>query len=113
MIFHCAILNRLPKSKNLTILVTTEVRSKKMNKIEELEKQMAEIAKAIEAEKNKGREEALETVRKLIKQYSISQREVKSVLLTRKPRTAKSTAVKRVATKTASGKRRGRPPSKK
>jgi predicted XRE-type DNA-binding protein len=84
-----------------------------MNKIEELEKQMADIAKAIEAEKNKGREEALETVRTLIKQYSISQREVKSVLLVRKPRTTKGVAVKRVATKTASGKRRGRPPTKK
>ena len=84
-----------------------------MNKIEELEKQMAAIAKAIEAEKNKGREEALETVRKLIKQYSISQREVKSVLLVRKPRAIKDGTVKRVATKTASGKRRGRPPSKK
>lgn len=47
-----------------------------MNKIEELEKQMATIAKAIEAEKNKGREEALETVRTLIKQYNISQRKV-------------------------------------
>ena len=84
-----------------------------MNKIEELEKQMADIAKAIEAEKNKGREEALETVRKLIKQYSISQREVKSVLLARKPRATKDGAVKRVSTKTPSGKPRGRPPSKK
>ena len=84
-----------------------------MNKIEELEKQMADIAKAIEAEKNKGREEALETVRKLIKQYSISQREVKSVLLLRKPRATKGVAVKRLATKTASGKRRGRPPKQK
>ena len=84
-----------------------------MNKIEELEKQMAAIAKAIEAEKNKGREEALETVRTLIKQYSISQREVKSVLLVRKPRVTKGVALKRVATKTASGKRLGRPPSKK
>jgi predicted XRE-type DNA-binding protein len=84
-----------------------------MNKIEELEKQMADIAKAIETEKNKGREEALETVRKLIKQYSISQREVKSVLLIRKLRATKGVTVKRVATKTASGKRRGRPPTKK
>ena len=84
-----------------------------MNKIEELEKQMADIAKAIEAEKNKGRDEALETVRTLIKQYSISQREVKSVLLVRKPRATKDGSVKRVATKTASGKRRGRPPTKK
>ena len=84
-----------------------------MNKIEELEKQMAAIAKAIEAEKNKGREEALETVRKLIKQYSISQSEVKSVLLIRKLRATKGVTVKRVATKTASGKRRGRPPTKK
>lgn len=84
-----------------------------MNKIEELEKQMADIAKAIEAEKNKGREEALETVRKLIKQYSISQREVKSVLLARKPRVTKEGNVKRVSTKTPSGKPRGRPPSKK
>jgi predicted XRE-type DNA-binding protein len=87
--------------------------TQKMNKIEELEKQMAAIAKAIEAEKNKGRDEALETVRTLIKQYSISQREVKSVLLVRKPRATKGVAVKRVATKTASGKRRGRPPIKK
>ena len=84
-----------------------------MNKIEELEKQMADIAKAIEAEKNKGRDEALETVRTLIKQYSISQREVKGVLLVRKPRATKDGAVKRVTTKTASGKRRGRPPTKK
>ena len=84
-----------------------------MNKIEELEKQMADIAKAIEAEKNKGREEALETVRKLIKQYSISQREVKSVLLARKPRSTKEGSVKRVSTKTPSGKPRGRPPKQK
>lgn len=84
-----------------------------MNKIEELEKQMADIAKAIEAEKNKGREEALETVRKLIKQYSISQREVKSVLLARKPRATKDGGVKRVSTKTPSGKTRGRPPKQK
>ena len=84
-----------------------------MNKIEELEKQMADIAKGIEAEKNKGREEALETVRKLIKQYVISQREVKSVLLARKPRATKDGAVKRVSTKAPSGKTRGRPPKQK
>ena len=84
-----------------------------MNKIEELEKQMADIAKAIEAEKNKGREEALETVRKLIKQYSISQREVKSVLLARKPRATKEGIVKRISKKTPSGKPRGRPPKQK
>ena len=74
---------------------------------------MAALAKAIEAGQNKGREEALETVRKLIKQYSISQREVKSVLLVRKPRATKGVTVKRVATKTASDKRRCRTRTKK
>ncbi len=74
---------------------------------------MANIAKAIEAEKNKGLEDALETVRKLIKQYSISQREIKSVLLARKPRAPKDGTVKRVASTTASSNRRNRPPTKK
>jgi hypothetical protein len=63
-----------------------------MSKLEQLLKQQQEIAAAIEAEKNKGREEALATVRSLCKQYSITLREVKAYVLQRKQRVSKDGA---------------------
>lgn len=75
-----------------------------MSKLEQLLKQQQEIATAIEAEKNKGREEALVTVRSLCKQYGITMREVKAYVLQRKPRAGKdgvAIAKKRVARKTS------------
>ncbi len=75
-----------------------------MSKLEQLIKQQQEIAAAIAAEKNKGREEALSTVRSLCKQYGITMREVKSYVLERKPRVGKDGAAvekKRVVRKTA------------
>lgn len=60
-----------------------------MSKLEQLLKQQQDIAAAIEAEKNKGREEALATVRSLCKQYGITMREVKAYVLQRKPRVGK------------------------
>ena len=73
-----------------------------MNKLEQLLKQQQDIAAAIEAEKNKGREEALATVRSLCKQYGITMREVKAYVLQRKPRVGKDgapVAKKRAAVK--------------
>lgn len=75
-----------------------------MSKLEQLIKQQQEIAAAIEAEKSKGREEALATVRTLCKQFGISLREVKAYVLERKPRAGKdgeAVAKKRVVRKTA------------
>ena len=59
---------------------------------------------AIAAEKNKGRDDALATVRALCKQYGITMREVKAYVLERKPRVGKDCAVvvkKRIVRKTA------------
>lgn len=75
-----------------------------MSKLEQLLKQQQDIAAAIEAEKNKGREEALATVRSLCKQYGITMREVKAYVLQRKPRVGKDGAAvtkKRIVRKTA------------
>ncbi len=74
-----------------------------MNKLEQLLKQQSEIAEAIAAEKDKGRDEALATVRGLCKQYGITMREVKAYVLQRKQRVSMSGAVakKRVARKSA------------
>ena len=58
-----------------------------MSKLEQLIKQQQDIANAIEEERAKGRDEAVANVKSLIKQYSITLREVKSVLTMRKPRT--------------------------
>jgi DNA-binding protein H-NS len=88
---------------------------KQMSKLEQLLKQQQEIAAAIEAEKTKGRQEVLATVRGLCKQYGITLREVKSYVLERKPRVGKDgvAVVKpRVARKAAAGVKRGRPAKK-
>jgi hypothetical protein len=60
-----------------------------MSKLEQLLAQRAAIDEAIAAEKNKGRDDALATVRGLCKQYGITMREVKAYVLERKPRTGK------------------------
>jgi hypothetical protein len=86
-----------------------------MSKLEQLMKQQQEIAAAIEAEKSKGREEALTTVRGLCKQYGITLREVKPYVLERKPRAGKDGAAlakPRVARKSPTGAKRGRPAKK-
>ena len=82
-----------------------------MSKMAELLKKQEEIAAQIEAEKNKGREEAVHNVREAIKAYGITLREVKNVLVMRKPRAgaaAKTTPRKSAASKTT-GAKRGRP----
>lgn len=86
-----------------------------MNKLEQLLKQHEELAAAIAAEKNKGRDEAVATVRSLCKQYGITQREVRAFVLERKPRVGKdgaTVAKKRVVRKSATGAKRGRPAKK-
>jgi hypothetical protein len=86
-----------------------------MSKLEQLIKQQQEIAAAIEAEKNKGRDDALATVRGLCKQYGITMREVKPYVLERKPRVGKdgtAVAKPRVVRKSATGAKRGRPAKK-
>ena len=75
-----------------------------MSKLEQLLAQRAAMDEAIEAEKNKGRDDALATVRSMCKQYSITMREVKAYVLERKPRVGKdgvAVAKKRVVRKTA------------
>jgi len=75
-----------------------------MSKLEQLLAQRAAMDEAIAAEKNKGRDDALATVRGLCKQYGITMREVKAYVLERKPRTGKdgvAIAKKRVVRKTA------------
>ena len=86
-----------------------------MSKLEQLLAQRAAMDEAIAAEKNKGRDDALATVRALCKQYGITLREVKAYVLERKPRTGKDGAAvpkKRVVRKTATGAKRGRPAKK-
>ena len=86
-----------------------------MSKLEQLIKQQQEIAAAIETEKNKGRDDALATVRGLCKQYGITMREVKPYVLERKPRVGKdgtAVAKPRVVRKSAAGAKRGRPAKK-
>jgi hypothetical protein len=86
-----------------------------MSKLEQLIKQQQEIAAAIAAEKNKGRDDALATVRGLCKQYEITMREVKPYVLERKPRVGKdgtAVAKPRVVRKSATGAKRGRPAKK-
>ena len=75
-----------------------------MSKLEQLLAQRAAMDEAIAAETNKGRDDALATVRGLCKQYGITMREVKAYVLERKPRTGKdgvAVAKKRVVRKTA------------
>ena len=77
---------------------------KTMSKLEQLLAQRAAMDEAIAAEKNKGRDDALATVRGLCKQYGITMREVKAYVLDRKPRVGKEGVVvakKRVVRKTA------------
>ena len=77
---------------------------KRYDELEQLIKQQQEIAAAIEAEKNKGREEAVATVQSLCKQYNITLREVRKFVLERKPRAGKdgvAVTKKRVVRKTA------------
>ena len=86
-----------------------------MSKLEQLLAQRAAMDEAIAAEKNKGRDEAVATVRALCKQYGITMREVKAFVLERKPRVGKlgaAVAKKRVVRKTATGAKRGRPAKK-
>ena len=74
-----------------------------MSKLEQLLAQRAAMDEAIAAEKNKGRDDALATVRGLCKQYGITMREVKAYVLDRKPRVGKEGVVvakKRVVRKT-------------
>ncbi len=61
-----------------------------MSKLEELLNKQVEIAAAIDAERSRGREEAVANVRAAIKQYGITLSEVKNVLVMRKPRSPKS-----------------------
>lgn len=79
-----------------------------MSKLEDLLKKQAEIAAAIEAERSRGREEAVANVRAAIKQYGITLSEVKNVLVMRKPRSPNGAT--KVAKKTVS--KRGRPAKK-
>jgi hypothetical protein len=75
-----------------------------MSKLEQLLAQREAVDAAIAAEKNKGRDDALATVRGLCKQYGITMREVKAYVLERKPRAGKdgvAVAKKRVVRKTA------------
>ena len=79
-----------------------------MSKLENLLKKQAEIAAEIEAERSRGREEAVANVRAAIKQYGITLSEVKNVLIMRKPRSPNSAG--KAAKKT--GAKRGRPAKK-
>ena len=86
-----------------------------MNKLELLLAKRAAMDEEIATEKNKGRDEALASVRALCKQYGITMREIKAYVLERKPRAGKEGVVvakKRVARKTAAGAKRGRPAKK-
>jgi hypothetical protein len=86
-----------------------------MSKLEQLLAQRAAMDEAIAAEKNKGRDDALATVRALCKQYGITMREVKAYVLERKPRIGKDGAAvpkKRAVRKTTTGAKRGRPAKK-
>ena len=79
-----------------------------MSKLEQLLAQRAAMDEAIAAEKNKGRDDALATVRALCKQYGITMREVKAYVLERKPRTGKDglQTIKKATRKVASKKTR-------
>ena len=75
-----------------------------MSKLEQLLAQRAAMDEAIAVEKNKGRDDALATVRGLCKQYGITMREVKAYVRERKPRAGQdgvAVAKKRVVRKTA------------
>ena len=88
-----------------------------MSKMETLLKKQALINAQIEAEKLKAREEVVYNVREAIAEYGITLREIKNVLVLRKPRASKlamravrkKTAKRATAKKTATGRKRGRP----
>ena len=88
-----------------------------MSKMATLLKKQALINAQIEAEKLKAREEVVYNVREAIAEYGITLREIKNVLVLRKPRasklamqTVRKTIVKKAtAKKTATGRKRGRP----
>jgi predicted XRE-type DNA-binding protein len=91
-----------------------------MSKMATLLKKQALINAQIEAEKMKAREEVVYNVREAIAEYGITLREIKNVLVLRKPRASKlamravrkTTAKKATAKKTATGRKRGRPAKK-
>ena len=88
-----------------------------MSKMETLLKKQALIAAQIEAEKMKARDEVVWHVREAIAEYGITLREIKNVLVLRKPRATKKTTHKTVtrkttAKKTTTARKRGRPSKK-
>ena len=89
-----------------------------MSKMDTLLKKQALIAAQIEAEKMKARDEVVWHVREAIAEYGITLREIKNVLVLRKPRATKTTARKTTAKKatakkkTTTGRKRGRPAKK-
>ena len=91
-----------------------------MSKMETLLKKQALINAQIEAEKLKAREEVVYNVREAIAEYGITLREIKNVLVLRKPRASKlamqtvrkTTAKRATAKKTTTGRKRGRPTKK-
>ena len=85
-----------------------------MSKMDTLLKKQAVLAAQIEAEKMKARDEVVWHVREAIKEYGITLREIKNVLVLRKPRATKTTARKTTAKKatvkkSTTGRKRGRP----
>lgn len=85
-----------------------------MSKMDTLLKKQAQINAQIEAEKMKARDEVVYNVREAIAEYGITLREIKNVLVLRKPRATKktahkTTAKKATAKKTTTGRKRGRP----
>ena len=75
-----------------------------MSKMDTLLKKQALIAAQIEAEKMKARDEVVWHVREAIAEYGITLREIKNVLVLRKPRAGKdgvTVAKKHVVRKTA------------
>ena len=82
--------------------------------METLLKKQALLNEQIEAEKMKARDEVVWHVREAIAEYGITLREIKNVLVLRKPRATKktarkTTAKKATAKKTTTGRKRGRP----
>jgi len=85
--------------------------------METLLKKQAVLAAQIEAEKMKARDEVVWHVREAIKEYGITLREIKNVLVLRKPRATKTTArkttaKKATAKKSTTARKRGRPAKK-
>lgn len=87
-----------------------------MSKMDTLLKKQALINAQIEEEKMKARDEVVYNVREAIAEYGITLREVKNVLVLRKPRatkkTARKTTAKKATAKKTTGRKRGRPAKK-